>query len=469
MLRALIFLIKAALVTAIVVWVANLEGTVRLNWTDMGGNDIAVNVNLGLFLLTLLGIILLSLLLFRVFKGFADFPKSWKRYKQITNKDKGLRALTLGLTAVAAGDTKAAVYQAFRADKLLPEENALSLLLKAQAARLDGREEDANAHFMHLLENKDASFLGMRGLLQSALDRKDYNSALIIAREALKLHPRQPWILQVTYDLEIRQRDMDLALKTLYRAEKAGAIDKEKAAGDRIAMLLYLADEELEKGNPAAAKPKLEKAYRYNETFIPTVTRLARYYIQNGKRTKAVQIIEKAWKTNTHPDLVPLWESAMPKPRQKKDENLERLKWFERLQSVRTGSYQGNLAVARAALALGMWGEARHYLKNAENIKEGKTVYQLFAVLEEKSGKSAEIVQEYLRKAADAPPERSWLCKETGHLYSVWSAYAPPHNAFNTIIWGQPFIQDETILISSHIGEENAIPATLEAPKAENI
>ncbi len=462
MYRALIFLIKAALVVALVVWIAEREGSVRLNWIDSQGADIAVNINLGLFLLGLLGLMLFSLLLFRIFKGFADFPKSWKRYKEITNKDKGFRALTLGLTAVAAGDTKAAVYQAHRAEHLLPENSALTLLLKAQAARLDGREEEANDNFLRLLEHKDGSFLGMRGLLQSALDRKDYASALTIAREALKLHPKQPWILGVTYDLEIRQRELETALKTLYRAEKYKAIDKERAASDRIAMLLYQADMEMENGAPHAAKAHLEKAYKYNETFIPTVIRLSRYYIQHGKRKKAASLIEKAWKVNTHPDLIPLWASAAPKGK-KKDQSLEQVKWFEKLSQINSNSYQGQIAVAKAAMEHGMWGEARHHLKQAEAIRTSKTLYRLYALVEEKAGKGTELVQEYLQKAADAPPEKSWICKETGHLYTSWSAYAPPHNAFNTIMWDLPFVQDEALLLTR--AEDLEPTPVIEAPR----
>lgn len=466
MIRALFFLLKVAVIAAIAVWVADLEGAVRFAWTDSAGSDIAVNIHLGLFLLVALAVMLLALVLFRIIKGTADFPKTLARYKQQRNKDKGLRALTLGLTAVAAGDTKAAVYQAVRAQRLLPEENGLSLLLKAQAARLDGREDEANDNFIRLLENKDASFLGMRGLLQAALDRKDYGSALTIAREALKLHPKQPWILKITYDLEIKLRELDSALKTLYRAEKQRAISKEKAQSDRIAMLLYKADADVTEGNMHAARLKLEKAYGYDPVFIPTVIRLARHYLQHGKRRKAVSLIEKAWKVNTHPDLVPLWASAMPKS--KGEKSLEQLKWFERLLSLNTASSQGQLAVAKAAMESGLWGEARNYLKNAEHIRPSKKLYRLYALLEEKTTKDSSAVQEYLQRAADAPPEKCWVCHETGHVYDSWSAYAEPGGRFNSIRWDFPFVEDdEVLLIHEDVGtEDSSEPKTiLEIPK----
>ena len=463
MIRALFFLLKVAFIAAIAVWVADKQGSVRFAWTDSSGADMIVNIHLGLFLLGALGVMLFALLLFRVIKGTVDFPKSLQRYRRERNKDKGVRALTLGLTAVAAGDTKAAVYQAFRAQKLLPDENGLSLLLKSQAARLDGRDEEANDNFMQLLEHKDAAFLGMRGLLQAALDRKDYASALTIAREAMTLHPKQPWILKITYDLEIKQRELDRALKTLFAAEKHKAIAKDKAQSDRIAMMLYKADMDIEAGNMHAARLKLEKAYGYDPSFIPTVIRLARTYLQHGKRRKAIAIIEKAWKVNTHPDLIPLWASAMPGVKAER-QSLEQLKWFERLLALNTDSSQGYLAVAKAAMENGLWGEARNYLKHAETIRTSKTLYRLYALLEEKTSGDAAMVQDYLQRAADAPPEKCWVCHETGHVYDRWSAYAEPGGRFNSIRWDFPFVNDDTVLLGRSENEWEPKPV-LEAPK----
>lgn len=465
MLRALFFLLKVALVAGLAVYVASLEGAVRFSWTDSQGAAMVVNIHLGLFLLALLGIMLLALFLFRIIKGTADFPKTFRRYKDIRAKDKGLRALTLGLTAVAAGDTKAAVYQAYRAGRYLDDGNGLALLLQAQAARLDGREDDANQQFMHLLENKDASFLGLRGLLQAAMDRKDYQSALRIAREALQLHPKQPWILKMTYDLEIRQRDLDSALKTLYRAEKYDAIHKEKAQSDRIAMLLYKADQDQERGDIQAARMHLEKAYGYDQTNVATVIRLSRYYIQHAKRGKAVALIEKAWRVNTHPDLVPIWASAMPKS--KEEPSLAQLRWFERLMALNPASSQGNLAVAKVALESGLWGEARNYLKRAEDIRPSKKLYRLYAALEEKTTRDATAVQDYLQKAADAPPEKRWVCHETGRVYATWQAFVEPDGLFNTIIWDFPFVSDDGAVLLAHDEEGEAFDPkpVLEPPR----
>ncbi|MFN3700533.1 MAG: heme biosynthesis protein HemY [Alphaproteobacteria bacterium] len=462
MIRALIFFLKLAALSLLAVWVASREGSVRLNWKDMEGADIAVTVDLGLFLLLGLIIILIALFIFKIMSNIAHFPQSWARYRDFKRREKGFRALTLGLTAVAAGDKKIAAYQAYRTEKLLPELTALGILLNAQAARLSGDEEAANAQFELLAQDKDAAFLGVRGLLQSALDQKDFEKALDIAQKASKLQPKQHWILKVVLDLEIRARECDNALKTLYRLEKLKAIPIAEAASIRSALMIAQADQLLEEGNQSAAKSRLEKAYGYSPHSIPVVTRLVEILIERKQRRRAIQIIEKVWKHSPHPDLVPLWAKTAPKPRRKSsDIRLGFYMWLEKLLSVNANSAEGQMAIAEAAIDIRLWGEARSHLNAAEALRPSKRLYILHARLDEKSGRGAEAVQNHLKQADNAAPDYVWHCRETGRVYERWSAYAPPHNSFNTITWGVPEIHSDY----SAIALDSASPRTALMPE----
>lgn len=187
MIKALWFALRTGLFIAAAVWIADQPGDVRIDWKDY-----TFTLQLGFFLLLIVVAIMLSIFLYRVIKTFVDFPRSLGRYNEIRRKEKGYEALTIGLTAVAAGDARVALAQAKKTRKFMPEDTGLPLLLQAQAARLDGREEDAARSFTALLEDKNASFLGVRGLLQRALDGDDPAAALSMARKALDLHPKQP-------------------------------------------------------------------------------------------------------------------------------------------------------------------------------------------------------------------------------------------------------------------------------------
>lgn len=430
MIRALWALAKMGAVLALVLWIAEHPGTITIDWLDY-----KMTFHIGLFLLFMLLVVVVGIVIFSIIKTALDMPKIMGRYKDIQNKDKGLKALSIGLAAVAAGDSKSASYQAYRARKFLPDDYALSQLLDAQAARLDGREMDAARAFMSLMDNKDSTFLGIRGLLQSALDCGDHKGALELGHSALKLHPKQDWILSVVYDLEVKSQNWDSARKILYRAEKSGCIPVAKANSDRVAMLLIEAEQAKAEGGEEQFFRNLNKAYKVDPYFVPTVLRLARMYLSRGKNKAAVSIIEKTWKHCPHPGLVILWEEAY-KPT-KDNDLMARVRWFEKLLSFNPDSVEGLQALSAALIRDGLWGEARKYLKQAEDIRPNVNLYKMWAMLEERATHDDAAVRLWLEKAADAPRERVWICSDTGREYDQWVPVSD-QGLFNTIIWDFP-------------------------------
>jgi len=47
-------------------------------------------------------------------------------------------------------------------------------------------------------------------------------------------------------------------------------------------------------------------------------------------------------------------------------------------------------------------------------------------------------VRRWLERAMDAPENKVWTCAQSGLIYDRWSAFAAPHNSFNTILWDYP-------------------------------
>ncbi len=453
MLRSLWLLLKIGVVIAFVIWVAERPGSITIDWLEY-----KATFQVGFFIIAMLLVVVLGIVIFSIIKATLDLPQNLARYRDITGKDKGLKALTIGLSAVAAGDAKAASYQAQRAKHFLKESDALTCLLEAQAARLDGREMDAANAFMGLLEDKNSEFLGIRGLLQSALDCGDDAGALELAHRALKLHPRQAWLLQIAYDLEIKAHNWDGARKILYRLEKSGAITPDKANSDRVAMLLLQADKETQEGDQAAAYRNLIKAYNIDKNFVPTISRLGNIYLARGKRKKAVSIIENAWKANPHPDFTELWGRAAPPARD--NDPMAYVRWFEKLAEFVPSSVEGLQALANVLISEGLWGEARKKLEKAQEIRPNVNLYRIWARLEERATHDDSAVCAWLEKAADAPRERVWICSETGRIYEQWSAISD-QGLFNTIIWDFP--QGRAVR-SAALANPN-IPNLLQAPR----
>ncbi len=450
MIRALWTLAKISIVVGIVVWVAEHPGSIKIQWLDYD-----VTFHIGFFLFALMVLVVSGIVIFSIVKGMMDLPRNLSRYRDITNKDKGLRAISIGLSAVAAGDAKGAAYQAHRAKEFLSNDSPLPLLLEAQAARLKGDEIKASKAFMSLMDNEDASFMGVRGLLQTALDHGDYKSALELGHRALEDYPKQGWILCIVYGLEIRARNWDSARKILYRAEKVGAIAVNKAQSDRVAMLLAEAEELKQSGQEELFFRALNKAYKFDNNFLPTALRLGRMYIERGKHKAAISLIEKAWKRSPHPGLVALWGDAYQAPRD--NDPMARVRWFEKLLALNPESVEGLQALANVMIQEGLWGEARKHLEKAESIRPNVSLYKLWARLEERATHDDDKVREWLEKAADAPRERVWICSETGRIYDEWMPISD-QGLFNTIIWDFP--QGRTVH-SSLLGAPHQMTAPL--------
>lgn len=431
MLRGLFFAIKIGLFAAAAFWVAQRPGTVELDW--MGYH---IKAHVGLVLLALFVLLLFTLFLHRIAIAIAELPKKWGKRREKMIHEKGYRSLSQGLTAVAAGDTQQASDKARRTREYWPDDKGLSLLLEAQAARLRGEEDIARACFDKLLKNKDTAFLGLRGQLVNAMETGNTARALELAQQAEKMHPRQKWIIRMHYDLALQEHDWEQAEQALKKAVKFGAVEVKQAESDKIAIWIARADSELTKNNDRQALKWLKKAHGADRSFVPAAMRLAQYYIGKNKKNLARPVLQEVWKNNPHRALVPLWDSVMPENK-KEDGGQAKLRWFEKLVALHPESAEAQLATAKVAINHELWGEARQYLEMAEKLGASARLYRTFAKFEEELGHTEE-ANDLFEKAADAPADKVWVCKQTGRIYESWSPIAAPHGAFNSIIWDYP-------------------------------
>lgn len=445
MLRALWFAVKVGVLVGAAVWVVNRPGMVEMNW--LGYN---IHAHLGFVLLALLIALCLILLLYKLFLSVVNFRKFLSQRAARKREKRGYRAFTLGLSAVAAGDGTAAAYQAARMRKLLPDGNmGLSYVLDAQAARLKGDKNAAQAAFDKLLANEDTAFLGLRGMIAMAAEQGDTAAALSYARQVSNVHAKQPWVIKTLYGLELREGQWENALITLKRAQKHKIVDKDKAASDRVAIALQQAEEALRDDKRMVAQRYLQKAHKLDKKHVPAAIRLASFYADTGKRRQAVTVIKDTWRLNPHPELAELWARTAPKVRKKSGSS--QLDWFEKLVALKPDSVEGQLAIARIAIDEHLWGEARQYLVQAEKSQPSARLYRLWAQLEEGQD-HIDSAQTMLKKATDAEAEKVWACTETGRVYKHWSPIAGPHGSFNTIVWGYPRSRQTTTFMQELTG-----------------
>jgi HemY protein len=434
MIRFTVTLVVAlGLVVAAAMWFSDRPGAVSIEWQGW-----LIEMSVGRFVLATAIVLAAALIAIGFFRVVGRAPGRIRGSLRTSRRERGYRALTQGMVAVAAGDPDEANRQARRADVLL-EEPPLTMLLSAQAAQLNGDEYAAARYFNKMLDRPETAFLGVRGLLMQAQKNNDRRAALRYAERAYQLQPKTPWVLNTMFDLQVQDESWRAALSTLEEAVKRRAVPADAARDRRATVLLGCSAEVDAEGNSAEALRFAKRAHSLAPDFLPAVLRTAALTIRAGKTREATRMIHTAWTGTPHPELARLYAAMDSKASDTStDGALKRVKLFERLLSFNPDHAESHLALAEAALAAQLWGEARNHLEKAAGDNPTARVCRMMADLEERSGGEAETIHSWLLRASTAPPDPAWICGDCGAAWESWAPVCGACRSLGTLAWEPP-------------------------------
>lgn len=439
-------IVALALVVAAAIWFSDRPGAVSIEWQGW-----LIELSVGRFVLALAVFIAVAVLVVGLFRMIGRTPGRIRDSLRTSRRERGYRALTQGMVAVAAGDPDEANRQARRADVLL-DEPPLTMLLSAQAAQLNGDEAAAARYFNNMLDRPETAFLGMRGLLIQAQKSDDPRAALEYAERAYRLQPKTPWVLNTMFDLQVAEGRWRAALETLEEAVKKRVIPADAARNRRATVLLGCSGEAEAAGDMAEALRFAKRANSLAPDFLPAVLRNTELLIKNGKIRQATRMIQTAWGRRPHPDLARAYADTDPKSA---GDDLKRVKLFERLLSFNPDHAESHIALAEAALAAELWGEARNHLEKAAGEDPSARVCRMMADLEERAGEDTDAVHDWLLRASTAAPAPAWVCGDCGAAWETWSPVCGDCDGLGTLDWELP----ARARASGLPGPDNADPA----------
>jgi HemY protein len=435
MLRALWFLSVVAAFSLIFSWLADSPGRVSVVWQGY-----RVETSMAILISVIIGISIITAVLYRLWLMICNAPKQIKGIWRTHNKSRGYKALTQGMVAVAAGDSKDALRQVKRAEILL-NEPPLTMLLSAQAAQLDGDESAAKNFFTLMTKEKQTEFLGLRGLITQSIRGGNHETSLALARRAYALKPESEWVKKILLELEVKAGLWIDAVSTCKKITKPSRI-RNKSNDKFQATLLYQAGLEAKnKNNLTSAYNQFKQAVNLDPSFIPGVVEFIGQLIRRKKVQKATSLIEKVWKNEPHPYLVKwYWQVVKTKT------PIGRFEASERLLSLNPDHIESHLVVVVAALEAKLWGKARKHLKllsDMESKKINARVCGLWAELEKAENDDVEQEHLWLKRAVNAPPPLTWVCGVCRNISSEWVSVCGNCDSFSTFIWSEVF--DATI------------------------
>jgi HemY protein len=451
--RLALFALGLVLLVAIAVWFADRPGTVSIAWQGR-----IVEVSVGFAVVIAAVAVVVAVLLHDLWRWLRRAPRNFVVMRRIARRERGYKALTRGLVAVAAGDAEAAHRYARRADVLL-DEPPLTLLLSAQAAQLNGEDEAATRYFETMLQRPETEFLGLRGLLNQALKRRDPIRGLEFARRARLLRPDTAWAQRACFELEVGQRRWDDALVSLAQAVRIKAIETDEGRRLRVALLVERSRAAEAVDDHAAALEAAHKAVSLAPEFVPAILRESHMLARAGRPAQAARTLERGWGRVAHRDVAEAY-AALGDPG---EDALVRVKRVEKLLRARPDEVEALIAVARAELAARLWGSARTHLLKAEQITPNRRVYTLLATLETAERNDPIAARSWTAKAQLAPPEEAWICGRCGTVQPAWSLLCDACGGFDTMAWRAPV---EGARLQPH--DRSLLPVPASPPAAGN-
>jgi len=427
MIRSIFLFALITLAVVAAVTLADYPGRVSVDWQGW-----RIDLSVGVLVLLVDLIVVVAVVVSRFWGAIRRVPGRFLDMRRTGRRDRGYKALTQGMGAVAAGDVGEARRWARKADALL-DDPPLTMLLSAQAAQLGGEEAAARRYFEAMLDHPDTAFLGVRGLLMQSLKTGDTVEALRLAERAYKLRPETGWVVDQLFELQVESGLWSEANEVIASAIRRKTLPASRARRRRAAVLVEHSRVAEAEGDADTAFSRAGEAHNLDPTLVPATLALARLYTARDRAVKAERLVEEAWARAPNPELAAMYGEIISAT-----DPLARVKKFQRLFSFRPDHPESHIALAEVSLAARLWGEARKHLKAAAGTAPTARVCRLMAELDENENGDMEASRKWLARATTAAPDEAWVCNDCGAVAGAWTALCGNCSSFGSLAWQAP-------------------------------
>lgn len=432
--KIVVFIALVAAATFGASYLLELEGGVRIVMAGFEINLTPLKAVLALVALVLAIWLFMKLagILVAVLKFINGDETALSRYFDRNRQEKGYRALSEGMLALASGEGDVAMNKAARAEKYL-RKPALTNLITAQAAEMSGDRRKAEEVYKRLLQNDKTRFVGVRGILRQKLADGDTETALKLAQTAFALKPRHAEVQDTLLELQAQKSDWKGARETLNAKLKYGNLPRDVHKRRDAVLALSEARDVLDEGKTIEAREAAIEANRLSPDLIPAAVLAARGYIEQGNKRNALRVLNKAWVVRPHPDLAATFAAIEP------DETpQERLKRFAKLLKVHPENRETKLLKAELNIAAEDFPGARRALGDLAEVEPDARSLTIMAAIERGEGSSDAVVKGWLARALSAPRGPQWVCDKCHHIHAEWVPACENCQSFDTLSWTAP-------------------------------
>ena len=455
MLRLLGFFIVTGALMFGAAWIFENDNPLQIRWFDGQVYD----WSLAWLIVAGLAFALAAVVVYELLRIVLGYPVRWWRKRRVNRQLDGLRTVTRGMMAVAAGDGTQAKELKREAEKLLGEREPAALLLAAQAAELDDNHEVAQLKYRQMLRQRPTALLGLRGLLHDALATGDMDQALTLARRAYREYPYTEWVVQQLFDLLVHHRLWSEALRRVDDLKLNRVVAADQAQRLRALLKFMLAQERAEKGELQEALKSAMDAAKRQRSFAPAAAFASELANRLDRKRQARNVVEEAWARAPHPRLVEAYAALEPN-----EPASDRFARFERLYNRNAGHHLTQRIMIEAALAAGETGRARSFVREVPGTNPTTGTLQTAIDALKSVEPDSPRIPEFEALSTDAPADEAWVCQRTGQVLPRWQPFGPT-GEFDTLRWQSP-PKVATFVAAAPSGSFGAATMDLEATAA---
>lgn len=392
--RLVLYILSVAALVAVAVWLANDPGDVHLAWHGW-----RVDTSVGVLVAAIIVLVALILLMVKLAGALGAAMRAIAARRREQRLNRGMMSLGDGFAAVAAGQAAAARRLAREAANLLKDNSAV-LVLRKEAAALEGNAKGVDAAAREMLERPETELAGLRTLATSALAAGDVISAADYARRAWTRRDPPAWALTLLLDLDISRERWDDALALIGSKAARQAFSPADHAALKAGIYVRVSAAALAHNNTTEAAVAAKRAMGVSPHSRAAVIAFANAMAAQGKGAKAASAVERVWATQPHADLLTAYRGLVP------GENA--IAWAQRVESLAKAAPEhpeSRLAVAAAALGAELWGQARNRLSGltAQNMPADvrARAARMLAELESRQRGDADAAADWLKVALE--------------------------------------------------------------------
>ncbi len=452
MIRLIFWIVASLIVSALVVWLAAVPGTITIAFA---GYTVQPRIGTAVFLF--LGVSAVVILLWSILRRVLNAPRVLARYAREQRREQGMEALSDGFIALQAGDPAKARLLARDARARLPQ-NAAAALLEARADLALGDMPAAREHYRALISNRKTALAALAGLYDQARQQGRAEAALTFAQKAATIDPSSSWATAAVLDDLTRRGAWADALKLL--ADEPAPTREDKAIKRRKQAVIETAiAREREPTDPNSALDHALTALKLLPDFVPAALIAARIHTNRNEARKAMSLLRRVWRATAHPDVATLYASA-----QHGAPAADRLKRLRELIDTPPANRAAAIVLARGAIDAYEWPLARNALAGYSSGDATQAVCLLMAEIEEGQNADQGKSREWLSRAIRAPRDPVWTAD--GVTAEEWEPVSPVSGRLDAFEWRVPVTASTTraALPPAVIGDTAEGPMSVSQP-----